>query len=44
MRENSGLCGILELMKNHFHMRSLDLSLQSTEGTKTLSLKHILVV
>ena len=24
MGENSGLCGILETMKEHFHMRSLD--------------------
>ena len=44
MGENSGLRGILERMKNHFHMRSLDLSLHSTQGTRILLLKHILVV
>ena len=42
MGENSGLYGILETMKNDFHMRSLDLSLYSTQGTKKLSLKTYL--
>ena len=36
MGEHSGLCRILESMKNHFHMRSLDLSLHSTQGTRLL--------
>ena len=44
MGQNSGLCAILETMKNHFHIRSLDLSLHSTQGTRTLLLKYILVV
>ena len=35
MGENSDLCGILETMKNHFHIRSLDLGRHSTQGTKT---------
>ena len=30
MKENSSLCGILETMKNHFHLKCLDLSLLST--------------
>ena len=40
-RKLSGLCGILETMKKHFHMRSLDLSLHSTQGTRILLLNHI---
>ena len=43
MGENSDLCGILETMKNHFHMRILDLSLHSTQRTRILLLKHRLL-
>ena len=43
-RKLSGLCGILETMKKHFHMRSLDLSLHSTQGTRILLLNHIWIV
>ena len=39
--ENSGLCGILETIKNHFRMRSLDLGLHSTQGTRILLLRHV---
>ena len=38
------LCDILETMKNHFHMRSLNLNLHLTQGTRILLWKHILVV
>ena len=34
MKENSSLCGILETMKNHFHLKCLDLSLLSTLRNK----------
>ena len=44
MGENPGLCGIFEMMKNHFHKRSLDLSLHSSQGARILLLKLILVV
>ena len=40
MGENSDICGILEMMRNRFHMRSLDLSLHSTQGTRILLLNH----
>ena len=43
MGENTDLFGILETMKNYFHMRSLDLTPHSTQGTRILLLKHILV-
>ena len=42
MGENSGLCGILETIKNNFHIRSLDLSLHSTQGTKDTVIEEYL--
>ena len=43
MVENSSLCNILEMTRNRFCMTSLDLSLHSTQGTRILLLKGILV-
>ena len=32
MGENYGFCGILETMKNHLHLRGLDLSQPKKQG------------